>query len=324
MGTGDIVHIALAANHRYMPGLRATMISMINAATEPERLNFHVFSDGLTAEDEQEIQAIADRKGSKVEFLHPDMTDIENRFTKYNGSHTTFLRLFFPELLKDLDWVIWSDVDTLWFKDPAMLWRMQDDEKSLLWVRDMPSTRRWGKRIAKWRPDRDEKHYACAGVMLMNLELLRKKDLVGKSVDFVKRWGTPLFVDQDILNEICYDDCRFIDETWDCFYPVKNINHGLVLHFNGLGPHFNDGKFKGWFPQFEIWFRYYMEIVEGRHGAPVASGLKRLVYGMVALLHPIQRYFAPITFRIHPWVSDYIQRWIFFSWLRRKQLWQAK
>ena len=39
---------------------------------------------------------------------------IKSLFEPYNGSHAPFLRLFLCEYL-DVDWVVYADVDTLWF-----------------------------------------------------------------------------------------------------------------------------------------------------------------------------------------------------------------
>lgn len=47
----DLIHIALAANHRYLPGLLVTMVSMIRSTSQKERLRFHILSEGLTRED---------------------------------------------------------------------------------------------------------------------------------------------------------------------------------------------------------------------------------------------------------------------------------
>lgn len=44
--SNSFIHIALAANHRYLPGLLVTMVSMINAAKNKKKLQFHILSEG--------------------------------------------------------------------------------------------------------------------------------------------------------------------------------------------------------------------------------------------------------------------------------------
>ena len=54
----DAVHIALAADHRYLPGLLATLASMVLSASDKSRLRFHILADGLTDEDKCAVTAL--------------------------------------------------------------------------------------------------------------------------------------------------------------------------------------------------------------------------------------------------------------------------
>ena len=318
------IHVAMAANHRYARGLNATLASMINAASDKDRLCFHVFDDGLEEADRAEARSLAARFGYNrpIDFRSSGLKQHLSRFAAYHGSQTAYLRLFFPELFGDLDWLLWTDVDVLWFRDPAELWSKRDSGVSLLWVQDVRSSRLAAAKMAVWRPGMDPSRYACSGVMLMNLKRMRETGFVEKAVAFHGKWGSPHFADQDILNEICYDDAKFVDSRWDCMYPVKDADKGVVVHFNCIGPYFNDAAFRRFFPLFEIWFRYYAEVVEGRKGAAVASWWKRALYNAMALCYPASRLLAPLTDRIQPWASDLVQRMFFFAWLRRKKLWK--
>lgn len=320
--TDSAVHIALAANHRYSPGLKATVVSLLNAAGDPSRLRFHVFSDGLTEADRNELAALARRFGSNgaFDFRTPDMADISARFQAYYGTHTTFIRLYFPVLLPELDWVLWADVDTLWFKDPALLWAERDDAVSLVWVEDLPSTKRsvgrWHTRID---PDFARSPYGCAGVMLMNLRKLRETQFVARGFALVERFGTPPFADQGVFNALCADDAKIVDATWNLLNPTTRIASGVVLHFNGLGKRFNDPAFAGWRPLYEIWFRYRAQVVEGRVAEEVCPVAKRFVFGALALLYPIAPLLCALPMRY--WHRDNLRRTLFFAWLGRRRLW---
>ena len=321
----DVIHVAMASNRRYLPGLRATTVSLIKAASEPKRLMFHVFSDGLTQEDKDSLVVLARRFGydGSFDFRVPDMSRLTGAFKEYNGSYTTFLRLFFPEFLLELKWVLWTDVDVLWFRDPAKLWDERDDAVSVVWSPDIPSSRKAARKQArKWRKDFDMREYACAGVMLMNLQRMRDSDFVKKSIEFVEKWGSPIFADQDVINEVCYRDSKMVDARWDLLYPITSIIDGVVVHFNGIGPKFNDSAYTGMMPLYEIWFRFVHQVVNGHGEGQVCPVWKRAIFTMISLLYPIHRVIAFFTDPIHPWCSDFIQRTLLFSWLRRKVLWK--
>lgn len=323
--TKEPIHIAMASNRRYLPGLRATTVSLIKAAAEPERLRFHIFSDGLTKEDEKRLEELAKIFGYnyRFDFITPDISGITGMFKAYNGSYTTFLRLFFPDFLPDLKWVLWTDVDILWFRDPAKLWNERDDSVSVVWSPDIPSTRKVARKQARrWRADFDMREYACAGVMLMNLERMRNFDFIRRSVAFVEKWGSPIFADQDVLNEVCYNDTKLVDERWNLLYPVSSVGDGVVVHFNGIGPKFNDVAYTGLMPLYEIWFRFVRQVVERHAGEQVCPRWKRMLFNAVSLLYPIRRFIAFFTDPVQPWASDFIQRYLLFCWLRRKGLWK--
>ena len=324
LSTDGMIHVAMASNRRYLPGLRATTVSLIRASAEPQRLLFHVFSDGLTQEDKEALVDLARKFGyeGSFDFREPDMSRLTGAFKAYNGSYTTFLRLFFPEFLLELKWVLWTDVDVLWFRDPAKLWDERDDSVSVVWSPDIPSSRKAARKQArKWRNDFDMLEYACAGVMLMNLQRMRDSDFVKKSIEFVEKWGSPIFADQDVINEVCYRDSKMVDERWDLLYPITSIGDGVVVHFNGIGPKFNDPAYTGMAPLYEIWFRFVHQILNGHGEGQVCPVWKRAVFTMISLFYPIRRVIAFFTDPIHPWCSDFIQRTLLFSWLRRKALW---
>ena len=92
------IDIALASNHNYVRGLKATFVSMINAARNKRMLRFHVFDDGLTVEDKKELVDLGLHFGYDVpiDYCVPEMESLKKMFKSYRGGHTAFLRLFFP------------------------------------------------------------------------------------------------------------------------------------------------------------------------------------------------------------------------------------
>lgn len=314
----DVVHIVLAANHRYLNGLLATMSSMILFASDRSRLQFHVFADGLNVEDCDRVRQLAVRCGciNECQFLYPDMTKIVHSFTAYNSSHTTFLRLFLPELLT-WDWVIYSDVDTLWFRDVCQLWNERDDAYSVMWSRDvLGMAEEIRKYSLKFNPGFDVEHYACAGVILMNLSRMRSTGFVRKCMAFVEKWGTPYFVDQDILNTICRDDSKIIDQRWNCMRPDRLALDGVVIHFNGLGPSFNE-PFSGWHLQYTMWYRFFYDIVLQNPRKTVCGSWKQTLFALLGIFYPNPRVMSFLLAPFGRLRIDQVSRQIFFAWLLR-------
>lgn len=316
----DLIHIALAANHRYLPGLLVTMVSMIRSTSQKERLRFHILSEGLTGEDKDRVSAFAAEYGAlRPDFYEPDMAPIRNQFAAYKNSHAAFLRLFLCEVFP-YEWMLYSDVDTLWMRDVAELWAMRDESVSLLWCHDIPSICKGVHQYSKWNPEFDEEKYACSGVVLMNLSRLHRSNFVRKAARFVEEWGTPFFVDQDILNYICRDDAKLLPQHWDCMMPVKDAANGLVYHFNGIGAMFNS-SFSGWRPLFYVWFRFYYDFILKQPDKKVCGVFKRTIFWMLGCTYPSLR-LINFFIRNKPVLAEGVYRQWFFAWLWRHAKWK--
>ncbi len=314
------IHIALAANHRYLPGLLVTMVSMINAAKNKKKLQFHILSEGLTEEDKKAVTSYAIEYGAlEPDFYEPDMTPIRAKFNAYKNSHAAFLRLFLCEVFPQ-EWMLYSDVDTLWLRDPEELWSLRDNSVSLQWCKDIPSIAHGVHQYSTWDPDFDEAKYACSGVVLMNLKKLRETNFVAKAAAFVEKWGTPFFVDQDILNYVCKNDAKLLPQHWDCMMPTKEAVNGLVYHFNGIGTMFNS-SYSGFRPLFYVWFRYYYDFILRNPNKKVCGLLKRTLFWILGSIYPPEKAINFI-FKHKPMLADNISRQIFFAWLWRHAKWK--
>lgn len=317
------VQMALAANRRYLPGLKATIASII-CASKSKKILFHVFSDELTDADHDEICQLVRRFGydEDIHFIRPDMERFLSSFKQYNGSCTPYLRLFFAEFFPNLSWVLWSDVDVLWFRDPEELWTQKDSGFSILWARDRELSQKKGAEFARarWRPDFDWRKYCCSGVCMLNLEKMRRRSFAMQSLDFVARWGSPPFADQDILNELCYDDAKIVDDCWDLMNP-RRVGSEIVLHFNGIGQHWNGKPYAWRWPLYEIWFRYYAQVVEGRRKARIYSPWNSVLMFFAGLAYLPDWLLKIMVARLSSSRAVDVRLFFFFAWVRRKKLW---
>ena len=241
----DKVHIALVANDRYRPGLECTKASMLRACATPERLVFHEYGD----------------KDMEPFLGRVPMED-------YNGSKLTYLRLFLPELLPECDWVIYSDVDTLWFRDPCEMWAERDDSVSVCWAKDFPTGamdfERWAAGLGL--NVKVAGTCACAGVMLINLRKWRMNDFTGQAIEFLRKYGCPPYPDQCVMNVLFANDAKMLRSEWDVLIPPC-IWRPCVLHIAGMGVRlFGADVYEGKLAQYVFWINYYRKYI--RHLPP--------------------------------------------------------
>lgn len=322
----DIVHVALAANHVYMPGLRATLVSLINASNDKQCIQVHILSDGLYESDIEELKIIANNLGLElpIDFRHPDMRLIAKHFKPYKDSYTTFLRLFFTDFFPELDWIIWSDADVLWFRDPRDLWNLKDDSIAIQWGREQPAGQiRAKKYFETFHSGFDKSRYCCAGILLMNLRRLRELGICAKSIAFVEKWGCPPLCDQDLLNELCYDDARIIDNIWGCYNPSLKLKDGVVLHCSGISLFFKDLTYNGKWPMWALWFEYYNQVVLGKKDYTACAFGVRVFFTLASFIYVPMYAFGFFAWALSPTKADVLRLGLYYAWFMRRRLWSV-
>ena len=229
----ETVHIVMAADQAYMKGLEVAKASMVESCSDPSRLEFHVFGEDV---------AIANR--------------IRGDFGTYKGSPMAFLRLYLGELLPDIDWVVYSDVDTLWRRDVLELAGLFDSGKTIQWVKDLPGTvvefNGWCRRHGVVTRRDASQTYACSGICIINLKQWRERDVLGMCKAFVEAHGCPKYADQDILNAVLADETGLLPGWWDVLVPSPENTPRCVLHLTGVGRCFAR-PYAGSIVQYQYW-----------------------------------------------------------------------
>lgn len=181
-----------------------------------------------------------------------------------------YYRLMLPELVPEYDKIIYSDVDIIFRTD---LWKVYDiDLGSNLIAATLDLGMNLGEDGMKYIssvPGLSAGQYLQSGFIFLNLEQMRKEDLVKKFTDLAVRKFR--FQDQDILNIACAGRISWLDPKYNMtdysFYygmhcrdvvsrlmDLRQIDEGMEsgnLHFNGHKP------WKGYSVNFDIWWEYY-------------------------------------------------------------------
>lgn len=324
MKNDDKILFAGVANHAYLPGALATFSSILLSSSRKEDIEFHLFSDGFTEEDKTALNTLCYRCGAKrpVCFHTIDIDLIKKYCVPYKGSYMAWVRLFFSSFL-DYDWVVYADMDTLWFKDIAELWAMRDENVPIHWAQDLKRTASSQlKEKLTWDPEFDKTKYCNSGVLLMNLSYMRKDCIVDRVKDFLGRYGSPAYVDQDVLNHLYNKTAVIIDSTWNCVLPNRTARNGAVLHCFGIGRMFS-GSMRGWDAFNGIWYEYYSKCVLARKSNPCGF-LRRLWWNAYGFFFPCERFLRILTFPLASYRAEQLAFMQFRAWVYVHRKWGRK
>jgi Lipopolysaccharide biosynthesis proteins, LPS:glycosyltransferases len=164
------------------------------------------------------VPNLGQRYKFQIKFYIIDKTLFVGAFEIRNITVATYFRFLIPELLKETEKVIYIDTDTIIKRELGDLFKydMKDlffrgvkgrINLSAVWENE-------SKRIYWNRLKKSYGKYINAGVLLMNLELIREYQIV-------KEWKLLMdnefcYQDQDIINMTCSEKIGFIPPKYNC------------------------------------------------------------------------------------------------------------
>lgn len=276
---GGAVNLVLITDSRYTPPTQVSVSSAIKNKCSNSTYNFYIVTENTTPSDDAALLRLKNLAPDTVNITlipqpEPDLPfDNMQRFIQYKvGMH----KIFLPDILKDLDKVIYMDGDTLVLKDLRPLFDIDVSNVYAAVAKD-GIYYRFPKEMAEMGLDK-RGFYFNSGVMLYNLALQRQDNIVHKLVDYIKT-HEDFYGDQDVLNVVFGDKLKLMSYRNNCistFFEADDLDflstyfgeelpkdtfyiyeHATILHYAGDKPWQPDYK-----PLYlkELWFKYYNEI----------------------------------------------------------------
>ena len=239
------VVIALVSNERYFPGLYCAVISALSQLNSARTADLKVLDGGLSQKSKETVSELVERLGrtASVEFITVDAAVFRDAALGPGQSHMTYCRILLPHLL-DVPRLIYLDCDVLVFRDLAQLFDLElapgkvlaapRDSETLSLADDSPT-------IADAINLPREGAYFNCGVMLMNLDALRRQNFLQRSVEFLNNWsGKYRFWDQSAINFLLHGQIDELPEYWNRaswrFDAQQNNDFDCVLHYTTCAP----------------------------------------------------------------------------------------
>jgi lipopolysaccharide biosynthesis glycosyltransferase len=236
--------IALASNERYFPGLYCAVASAWRYLDRTREVNLKVLDGGISQTSRDTFSKLIDRVRGvmRLEFVTVNPSVFGKATLGPGESHMTYCRILLPHLL-DVPRLIYLDCDVLAFRDFAELFDFELPlDKLIAAVRDSEtlSLADDSREIAHAMKLPAEGGYFNCGVMLMNLDALRKQSFFERAVEFLNRKSPYRFWDQSAINFLLYGQIQALPEHWNRaswrFDAQQNNDLDCVLHYTTSAP----------------------------------------------------------------------------------------
>jgi lipopolysaccharide biosynthesis glycosyltransferase len=236
--------LALASNERYFPGLYCAVASALSYLDSARKLDLRVLDGGISQTSRDSLSKLINRLGGAVrlQFVPVNPSTFGKATLGPGESHMTYCRILLPHLL-DVPRLIYLDCDVLVFRDLAPLFDLElspgkvlaaaRDSETLSLADDSPML------ADETNLPREGAYFNC-GVMLMNLDELRKQEFFDRAVEFLNKKSSYRFWDQSAINFLLYGQIDELPEYWNraswSFDAQHNNNLHCVLHYTTSAP----------------------------------------------------------------------------------------
>lgn len=206
------IPVAMAMDENYLFPTIVSITSVMENKNSGTHYSFYIMHpESLSDESKEKLLSLQNKyRDCAINLIN--MTD------KYNNAHTdpkittpTYYRLSLSDVLPNLEKIIWLDGDTLTFHDLSDMLNI-----------DMNGYYYKGFLDDNVDPIDDfgvyNDHYICAGVMLINLDQLRKNNMEQRFSDFILENNDRLKQhDQTVINVLCYKNIGVLPAKYGIF-----------------------------------------------------------------------------------------------------------
>ncbi|MCL2520887.1 MAG: glycosyltransferase family 8 protein [Spirochaetaceae bacterium] len=240
-----IIPIVLSLNSAYTKPTAVAIVSALANAAAGTQYYFYLLTHNLTRDDESFIEQLTTKyttcAGVKViYFSDADYTQIPSI---NNKAREIIFRLFVPNLLSEIDKIIYLDSDILILNDLTELYNINLEGKAYAAVSEKgvhnfirpPLINNDTKRLFDFFYELgfdlldEQTHYVNAGVMVINAVYWREHNYTQRALAFLTQHAPNLVhLEQDALNYLALQDGpqsrHFLSASYNFFSPLFNIN----------------------------------------------------------------------------------------------------
>ncbi len=268
----EYINIVFNIDKNFVQHCAATLNSIIKTYTGNQIIRFYIVQNDLSEKDKCNLNKLIINTNHGLYFLDINESVLNKMPIGENtiSSHitiSTYFRLFLSDLLpNDVNKVLYLDSDVIVNTSIDNLYSINIDNYAIAGIPDKETNQENNKK----RLMIPLKYcYVNAGVLLMNVEYLRKIDFVKKVRLFVnEHYNKILYHDQDILNALLYNEILYLPHKWnmmDCYLykePVCNSKYLTEIKSSQMNPciiHYA-GYFKPWNIECRNPYRYLYKL----------------------------------------------------------------
>ena len=228
----------MSCDDGYIPYLAATLTSIKKNRDEKREYAVRILFTQISEEYIDRIVSFYSEEGFEVEFhnISYAMEDILPKLhTRDYYSKTTYYRIFIPRLFSELDKALYLDCDISVCSDISEIYDTPLGDNLLAAITDAFVHK--DETLSLYSKNRlgiDSKYYINAGIILMNLSVMREVDFEATFLRLISRVKFDVAQDQDYLNALCNGRIVYLGAEWNVmpFFTELSGKSPKIVHYN--------------------------------------------------------------------------------------------
>lgn len=230
------INLFFACDEAYLPFLAVALTSVKENRDQTRRYAVRVLHTNMDTDKAKALSVLAQDDFS-IEFfdISAQMENFSRKFyTRDYYSASTYYRLFIPELFPELEKALYLDSDVIVRGDIARLYDTELGNDLVGAVPDgiMNTVHELGLYAVKRLDMTSPRQYFNAGVLLMNLQEMRRCRFAENFVELLGAVTFNVAQDQDYLNVLCRGRVTYLGYEWNTMPTGVHAEQPLLIHYN--------------------------------------------------------------------------------------------
>lgn len=218
-----IVPIVYSVNDEYVKILSVSLQSLIEHTNKSNFYDIYILHTDIKPENQCRLERLTG-ENIRVTCINvknklPEDADL---YSQFHYSKEMFYRFLIPQIIYGYDKILYIDVDTLILHDVSELY---DSD-----LADFPiggcvqPLKKFFRKYCENKLNCSPDNYINSGVLLFNVKKWNDLNITDKCFAVVGKKGKWKAPDQDIINIICKNNIKYIDNIWNAVATIKLRN----------------------------------------------------------------------------------------------------
>ncbi|WP_459175815.1 glycosyltransferase family 8 protein [Ewingella americana] len=285
----ETLHIATGVSRNFYEPL-SVMLTSLAETNSNSSIKFNVLHSDFNNDDIKSFKSqFTTYANLEIIFHLLDEESVKDLPLLQHFKISTYFRIIAPNVLNDIDKLLYLDADIIVDGDITPLWGIDLKDYVLAAVRE-ESVVALDKRLKM----PDDYKYFNAGVILLNCKKIREEEKFVAVIDYLKENRDEiLYLDQDALNAVLYDQWFEVDEKWNYHntFILKNkgikenvfLDNPTIIHYTG--------PLKPWHAESDHILKERYSFYENKLNGTKSAANKGVNYGRVLLRNIAKKFY---------------------------------